>query len=105
MDLPPAHFVKDEMQNRKLIVNGLTLKIKSGLNYEELRCNRLLNHCRKHCLNTLHKYSPLPLTITELTIEESEEGFFYQYVIIHRLGQAKKSRDAQNTTEVENGKL
>ena len=23
MDLPPAHFVKDEMQNRRLIVNGL----------------------------------------------------------------------------------
>ena len=24
MDLPPAHFVKDEMQNRRLIVNGLS---------------------------------------------------------------------------------
>ena len=23
MDLPSAHFVKDEMQNRRLIVNGL----------------------------------------------------------------------------------
>ena len=23
MDLSPAHFVKDEMQNRRLIVNGL----------------------------------------------------------------------------------
>ena len=23
MDLPPAHFVKDERQNRRLIVNGL----------------------------------------------------------------------------------
>ena len=27
MDLPPAHFVKDEMQNRRLIVNGLTLYV------------------------------------------------------------------------------
>ena len=25
MDLPPAHFVRDEMQNRRLIVNGLNL--------------------------------------------------------------------------------
>ena len=24
MDLPPAHFSKDEMQNRRLIVNGLS---------------------------------------------------------------------------------
>ena len=24
MDLPPAHFVNDEMQNRRLIVDGLS---------------------------------------------------------------------------------
>ena len=27
----------------------VTLKIKSGFNNEELRCNCRLNHCRKHC--------------------------------------------------------
>ena len=26
MDLPPAHFVKDEMQNRRTIVDGLSAK-------------------------------------------------------------------------------
>ena len=25
MDLPPAHFVKDEMQNKRLIVNSLIM--------------------------------------------------------------------------------
>ena len=27
MDLPPSHFVKDELQNRTLIVNGLIANI------------------------------------------------------------------------------
>ena len=26
VELPPAHFVKDEMQNRRLIVDGLTME-------------------------------------------------------------------------------
>ena len=30
MDLPPAHFFKDEMQNRRLIVNGLIIIIRQS---------------------------------------------------------------------------
>ena len=114
MDLPPAPFVKDEMQNKKLIVNGLTLKIKSGFNNEELRCNRLLNRCRKHCLMDNLMFSTtfdhnrvnntgirggISLTIRYYTKTLTRQVF----EILNE--PAKKSRDAQNTTEVENGQL
>ena len=36
--MPPAYFVKDEMQNRRLIVDGLTILV-NGFDVQHARFN------------------------------------------------------------------
>ena len=92
----------------------VTSKIKSGFNNEELRCNCRLNHCRKHCLmdnlmlsttfdhnrvnnRRIRGGSFLPIRCYTMTPTRRVFEIFNE--------PANKSRDAQNTTEVENGQL